>query len=96
MRVVDWPVVRAALHAPVSRELHGWLLSGRRSARIRGIAHAGGTAHRIGQAVTVLRAEFARPLYVGQRVAVAGMCASSFRQHVRAVTPCQVQSGCAR
>ena len=87
MRVVDWPVVRAALHAPVSRELHGWLLSGRRSARIRGIAHAGGTAHRIGQAVTVLRAEFARPLYVGQRWPWRACVRRASSSMVRAVTP---------
>lgn len=86
MRLLDRPEAVAVLHAPLVRELHYWLLSGRHGAAIRRLGHPESGAQRVAKAVALIRAEFARTLPVDRLAATAGMSPSSFHQHFRAVT----------
>lgn len=86
MRLLDRPEAVPVLQAQLLRELHYWLLAGRHGAAIRRLGSPGGAVQRVARAVAVLRAEFARPLPVERLASVAGMSASSFHQHFRAVT----------
>jgi len=86
MRLLDRPDAVPVLHAQLVRELHYWLLSGRHGAAIRRLGWPDGAEQRVARAVALLRADFARPLPVERLAAVAGMSASSFHQHFRAVT----------
>ena len=86
MRLLERPASIPVLHAQLSRELHYWLLAGRHGAAIRRLGWPEGHARRVARAVAVLRAEFARQLPIDRLAAAAGMSASSFHQHFRAVT----------
>lgn len=84
--LLDRPESLPVMHPLLVRELHYWLLNGRLGTAIRRLGWPEGHAQRIARAVDVLRNEFARPLRVEQLAAVAGMSASSFHRHFRAVT----------
>lgn len=86
MRLLDRPASVKVLHASLIRELHYWLLSGRHRGAIRRLAWPDSHHQRVARAVTVLRAEFAKPITVDRLAAEAGMSPSSFHQHFRAVT----------
>lgn len=86
MRLLDRPASIPVLHAQLVRELHYWLLEGKHGASIRRLGWPDGHARRVGRAVALLRAEFARPLPVDRLAATAGMSPSSFHHHFRAVT----------
>ncbi|GAB2177831.1 AraC family transcriptional regulator [Dongia sp. agr-C8] len=86
MRLLDRPAAVPILQRALVREMHYWLLAGRHGPAIRNIAWPGGQAQRVARAVAILRAEYARPLRVERLAAEAGMSASTFHQHFRAVT----------
>lgn len=86
MRLLDRPDAIPVLHGQRLRELHYWLLVGRHAAAIRRLGWPDGCAARIGRAVALLRADYARPLPVDRLAAEAGMSPSAFHQHFRAVT----------
>ncbi len=86
VRLLDRPEAAAVLRPAIITELHYWLLAGRHGAALRRLALPGSHAQRITRAVALLRAEFARPIPVGRLAAAAGMSASSFHQHFKAVT----------
>ncbi len=86
MRLLERPTALPVLQRQLVREMHYWLLAGRHGAAIRNLAWPGGHAQRVARAVTILRAEYARPLRVERLAAEAGMSPSSFHQHFRAVT----------
>lgn len=86
MRLLDRPASIPVLHAQLVRELHYWLLEGKHGAAIRRLGWPDGHARRVGRAVALLRAEFARPLSVDRLAATSGMSPSSFHHHFRAVT----------
>lgn len=86
MRLLKRPDAIPVLRPLVMRELHYWLLRGRHGAAIHGLARPDGRAHRIARAVAVLRGEFDLPLRVEHLAAMAGMSASTFHYHFRAVT----------
>ena len=86
VRLLDRTEAIPLLHPSIVRELHYWLLAGRHGQAVRGLARPDGAAHRIARAVAVLRGEFDRPLRVERLAAAAGMSASSFHHHFRAVT----------
>ncbi len=86
MRLLERPEAVPLLHAQLVRELHYWLLAGRHGAAIRRLGWPGSHAQRVARAVAVLRTDFAQPLPVESLAALAGMSASSFHQHFRAVT----------
>lgn len=86
MQLLDRPAALPVLQAQLVREMHYWLLAGRLGAAIRRLGWPDGHAQRVARAVSVLRADFARPLPVERLAAVAGMSPSSFHQHFRSVT----------
>ena len=86
MRLLDRPAAEPVLHTLLVRELHYWLLAGRHGASIRQLGWPEGHTRRVGQAVAVLRSEFARPLRVERLAAIAGMSPSSFHQRFRTFT----------
>ncbi len=55
-------------------------------ARVAQIAEPRSGVHRVGQAVSWMRAHFAQPVTVDEMAAAAGMSSSSFHQHFKAVT----------
>ena len=86
MRLLDRPEAAAALRAPIGRELHYWLPSGRHGAAVRTLVHPDGIAPRVARAVAALRQCFDRPVRIKALAAVAGMSPSTFHRHFRAVT----------
>lgn len=86
MRLLDRPAALPVLHASLVREMHYWLLAGRLGPAIRRLGLPDGHAGRIARAAAVLRTAYARPLRVAELAAAAGMSASSFHQHFKAVT----------
>ena len=94
IRLLDRPDAFPVLHAPLLRELHYWLLSGRHGGAIRALGIANSHARRIARAVALLRTDYAQPLRVEQLARAAGMSASAFHHHFRAatsLTPLQFQ-----
>ena len=86
MRLLDRPAAVPVLAPSLVREMHYWLLAGRHGPAIRHLGMADGHARRVGRAVALIRTDYARPLRAEQLAAVAGMSASTFNQHFRAVT----------
>jgi AraC-like DNA-binding protein len=86
MRLLDRPSSVPMLHTQLVRELHYWLLAGKHGPAIRRLGLPEGHAQRLTHAVSVLRAEFAKPMTVDKLAAIAGMSPSSFHQHFRAMT----------
>ncbi|ATE64393.1 AraC family transcriptional regulator [Rhizorhabdus dicambivorans] len=94
LRLLDRPASVPILQGQLVRELHYWLLSGRHGAAIRSLGVADSHAQRIGRAVAVIRADFAKPLRMERLAEVAGMSPSTFHEHFRAITslsPLQLQ-----
>lgn len=86
LQLLDRPAALPVLQTPLIRELHYWLLAGRHGAAIRRLGWPDGHAQRIGRAVALLRAEFAKPLPISRLAEVAGMSPSTFHQHFRSAT----------
>ncbi|WP_421699323.1 AraC family transcriptional regulator N-terminal domain-containing protein [Ancylobacter sp.] len=86
LHLLDRPAALPVLQAPLIREMHYWLLAGRHGAAIRRLGWPDSHAQRIGRAVALLRADFAKPVPVNRLAEVAGMSVSTFHQHFRTVT----------
>jgi AraC-like DNA-binding protein len=86
MRLLDRPASVPVLHRQLVREMHYWLLAGRHGGAIRHLGWPDGHLQRVARAVAILRSDFAQPLRVERLARAAGMSASSFHQHFRAVT----------
>jgi AraC-like DNA-binding protein len=86
LRLLDRPATIPVLQVQMLRELHYWLLAGRHGGAIRMLGVSGSHAQRIARAVNLIRADFAAPLRVEQLAEAAGMGASSFHEHFRAIT----------
>jgi AraC-like DNA-binding protein len=86
MRLLGRPEQLRMLQSQLLRELHFWLLSGRQGDAIRALGTTDSHAHRIGRAVALIREKFPAPLPVGALARAAGMGASAFHEHFRALT----------
>jgi AraC-like DNA-binding protein len=86
VRLLDRPEAAPILQPAIVREMHYWLLVGRHGAALRRLAAVDGHAQRIARAVALLRRDFARPVAVARLAEAAGMSASSFHTHFKAVT----------
>lgn len=86
VRLLDRPASIQVLQGQLVRELHYWLLAGRHGPAIRHLGFPDSRARRIGRAIDLIRKDFSSPLRVEQLAAAAGMSASSFHQHFKAVT----------
>ncbi len=85
-RLLERPEAIPVLHPVILREFHYWLLAGRHGSLLRHLATPESQAYRVARAVSLLRAEFDRPLRVERLAGVAGMSLSSFHHHFRTVT----------
>ncbi len=86
VRLLDRPASVPMLQAQLVREMHYWLLAGRHGPAIRHLGFPDSHARRIARAVEAIRADYASPLPVERLAALAGMSASTFHHHFRAVT----------
>lgn len=86
VRLLDRPQALPVLQAQLLRELHYWLLTGRHGASIRRLGARNSHAQRVARAIALLRADYAKPLRIGDLAAVAGMSPSALHQHFRAAT----------
>lgn len=86
VQLLEDPLARPVLQAQRVRELHYWLLAGRHGLAIRRLGWPEGHVQRIARAVKVLRRDFARPLPVESLALEAGMSASAFHRHFKAIT----------
>lgn len=86
MRLLDRPEALPVLAEQLVREMHYWLLAGRHGDAIGKLGWPDGHVQRVARAVKVLRRDYARPIPVERLAAEAGMSASSFHQHFKAIT----------
>lgn len=86
MQLLDRPEAAPVLQSQRLREMHYWLLAGRHGDAIRKLGWPDGHVQRIARAVQVLRRDYARPIAVERLATIAGMSASSFHQHFKAIT----------
>lgn len=86
LQLLDRPDALPVLQAQRVRELHYWLLAGRHGNAIRRLGWPDGHVQRVARAVKLLRRDYARPIAVERLAAEAGMSASAFHQHFKAVT----------
>lgn len=86
LRLIDRPQAAPVLRPGLIREMHYWLLAGPHGAIIRRMAPLDSHAQRIARAVARLRQDFAQPLRVARLAEIAGMSASAFHLHFKAVT----------
>jgi AraC-like DNA-binding protein len=86
LRLLDRPASVPILRDQLLRELHYWLLCGRHGGAIRALGITDSHAQRIGRAVALVRAEYAKPLQIERLADAAGMSISTFHAHFRAIT----------
>ena len=86
MRLLERPASIPLLQGALVREFHYWLLAGRHGAAIRRLGLPDSHLRRIGRAIALLKDSYAQRLPVRQLADAAGMSASSFHAHFRAVT----------
>lgn len=86
LRLLDRPAARPILRDPLLRELHYWLLAGRHGGAIRALGIGDSHAQRVGRAVSMIRADVAKPLEIERLAHVAGMSLSTFHAHFRSIT----------
>jgi len=86
VRLLDRPESLAVLKDGLIREIHYWLLSGKSGSAVRNLGRPDSHARRIARAVSLLRADPARPAQIERLAAAAGMSRSAFHLHFRAIT----------
>ena len=84
--LLDRPDAIAMLAPLYERELTFFLLHGAQGARLRQMVRAEGRTAQIAKAIRWITARFSEPISVEDAAAEAGMSASSFHQHFKAVT----------
>ncbi|TDU31675.1 AraC-like DNA-binding protein [Panacagrimonas perspica] len=94
LHLLDRPASVPMLQEQLMRELHFWLLAGRHGGAIRALGVTDSYARRVGRAVSLIRAEYVKPLPMERLAEAAGMSVSTFYTHFRAftsLTPLQYQ-----
>lgn len=86
LHLLEQPNALRILGDQYLREIHYWLLAGRHGGAIRTLGAVDGSLQRVARAVAVIRSDYAQPLRIEKLAEVAGMSASTFHQHFRAVT----------
>ena len=86
MKLLERPDALPVLQARLVREMHYWLLAGRHGDAIRKLGWPDGHVQRVARAVSLLRRDYTRSIPVERLAAEAGMSASAFHQHFKAVT----------
>ena len=94
VRLLERPEAAPVLRPAIVREMHYWLLAGRHGAALRRLPPPDAHAPQIARAMALLRADFARTVSVERLAEAAGMSASSFHRHFKALaslSPLQFQ-----
>ncbi|MEA3541703.1 MAG: AraC family transcriptional regulator [Pseudomonadota bacterium] len=86
VQLLDTPSAIPILYPSIMRELSFWLLTGANGSRIARMALPSGHAQRIADAISLMRADLARPVRVDELAAAARMSPSSFHQHFKTLT----------
>ena len=86
IKLLDAPQDRAILAPLIIKEIFYRLLMSPQGDRLKRIAAAGTTGHRIVQAIEWLKMNFATPFQVATLARTVGMSTSSFHQHFRDIT----------
>ena len=86
VNLLERPEALPVLQAPLVREMHYWLLAGRHGDAIRKLGWPDSHVQRVARAVSLLRRDYTRTVPVERLAAEAGMSASAFHQHFKAVT----------
>lgn len=86
LQLLERPDPLRVLQAQRLREMHYWLLAGRHGDAIRKLGWPDGHVQRVARAVKLLRRDYAMPVPVERLASEAGMSASAFHQHFKAVT----------
>ena len=84
--LLDTPEDISVLSDLIQREIIYRILRGPEGARLRAIATLGDQSHRTAKAIAWIRANYAKPLRVGDLAEVAGMGVSTLHHHFRALT----------
>lgn len=85
-RLLSAPEAIAALYPAIMRELYYWLLIGPNGGEICKVVRRDSHTRRIGDAITFLRKNLARPVRVEEMARAARMSPSSFHQHFKTLT----------
>jgi len=80
------PGATAVLYPTIMREICFWLLTGQHGAEVCKLTLPGSYTLRIAEAINRLRDNFTRAIRVNELAQAAGMSASSFHQHFKALT----------
>ncbi len=86
VRLLDAPSEARFLAPMIQREIIYRLLRGDQGARLRSLTVAGGSSHRVAQAIEWLRRNYDRPLRIDDLAQDLGMSVSSFHHHFKSVT----------
>lgn len=86
IKLLDAPQDHAILAPLIIKEIFYRLLMSPQGNRLKRIAAAGTTGHRIVQAIEWLKMNFATPFQVATLARTVGMSTSSFHQHFRDIT----------
>lgn len=86
VRLLDTPAAIPALVEPILRELYFWMLSGPDGPALARAALPGTAARRVAGAIRQMKDAFPGPVRVEALAQAAGMSASAFHAHFKAVT----------
>lgn len=84
--LLDKPQAIRVLKPLLLREIHYWLLSAKHGAMLRSLCQADSHAARIARATVMIRGDYASPLRIAELARTAGMSASAFYDHFKAIT----------
>ncbi|GGP22369.1 AraC family transcriptional regulator [Silvimonas iriomotensis] len=86
MRLIDNPAAIPVLYPAIMKEICYWLLTGPHGGAVARLALGSGNAPNVIHAIQYLRQHFARALSIDELAAVAGLSASAFHRHFKALT----------
>jgi AraC-like DNA-binding protein len=84
--LVDKPQAAPTLSPLIRREIHYWLLAARHGAMLRALARPDSHAARVARATALIQRGYAETLRVPELARAAGMSASAFHEHFKAIT----------
>lgn len=86
VRLLETPQAIRVLYPAIMREIYYWLLTGPHGGDVCKLALPNSHTQRVSRAIHLLRERYTSPVRVEDLAAAAGMSASSFHQHFKALT----------
>ena len=84
--LLDHPEDAAVMGPLILKELHYRILTAPHGGMVRNLVQRNSHASRITRAINRIRQDFAQPITIGELADAAGMSASSFHEHFKAIT----------